>query len=90
MVYLPLNTAYQKSELSYFFGDAEPAIIVGRPDAAPLHAALRPQATVFTLGAGEGTLQDSARDQSEDFNPARSAPDDLAAILYTSVTSGRA
>ena len=90
LVYLPLNTAYQKSELSYFFGDAEPAIIVGRPDAAPLHAALRPQATVFTLGAGEGTLQDSARDQSEDFNPARSAPDDLAAILYTSGTTGRA
>ena len=41
LIYLPLNTAYQKGELAYFFGDAEPAIIVGRPDAAPLHAALR-------------------------------------------------
>ncbi len=32
-VYLPLNTGYQKNELTYFFGDAEPSVIVGRPGA---------------------------------------------------------
>ncbi|MEP6941555.1 MAG: malonyl-CoA synthase [Betaproteobacteria bacterium] len=90
LVYLPLNTAYQKSELGYFFGDAEPAIIVGRTDAAHLLAALRPQATVFSLNAGEGTLLDVAQGKSEIFDPVRNAPDDLAAILYTSGTTGRA
>src|SRR5262245_43365820 len=27
-IYLPLNTGYQRSELSYLFGDAEPSVIV--------------------------------------------------------------
>jgi malonyl-CoA/methylmalonyl-CoA synthetase len=90
LVYLPLNTAYQKSELAYFFGDAEPAIIVGRPDAATMLAALRPEAAVLTLAAGQGTLLEAARDQSETWETAHSAPDDLAAILYTSGTTGRA
>src|SRR5213593_549509 len=34
LVYLPLNTGYQKSELEYFFADAEPTMIVCQPDAA--------------------------------------------------------
>src|SRR5712671_3747738 len=54
-VYLPLNTGYQKSELTYFFGDAEPRAIVGRPESAKALAAMRPEATVFTLAAGQGT-----------------------------------
>ncbi len=53
-VYLPLNTGYQKGELTYFFGDAEPSVIVGRPEAATLLAGLRPEAAIFTLGAGPG------------------------------------
>ncbi len=89
-VYLPLNTGYQKGELTYFFGDAEPSIIVGRPDNAEALAALRPEATVLTLASGQGTLLDAARDQSDAFEPVRSAPDDLASILYTSGTTGRA
>src|SRR5438094_9860712 len=60
LVYLPLNTGYQKGELAYFFGDAEPTVVVGRPHAAEALAALRPQATVFTLQAGRGTLLDAA------------------------------
>src|SRR5215470_791325 len=57
-VYLPLNTGYQKSELAYLFGDAEPSVIVGRPEAAERIAPLRPQANVLTLASGEGTLLD--------------------------------
>jgi malonyl-CoA/methylmalonyl-CoA synthetase len=89
-IYLPLNTGYQKSELAYFFGDAEPSVIVGRPGAEEGLAALRPEATVFTLTAGQGTLLDAARGQDESFETVQSVPDDLASILYTSGTTGRA
>ena len=89
LVYLPLNTGYQKSELSYLFGDAEPSVIVSRPDAAERVAPLRPEAKVLTLASGEGTLVDAAARQSEIFATVSSKPDDLAAILYTSGTTGR-
>ena len=90
LVYLPLNTGYQKSELGYFFGDAEPRVIVCRPESAQTVAPLRPEATVLTLGNGEGTLLDRAVGREESFDTVRSRPDDLAAILYTSGTTGRA
>jgi malonyl-CoA/methylmalonyl-CoA synthetase len=89
LVYLPLNTGYQKGELAYFFADAEPAAIVCRPDAAQLIAKLRPQATVFTLDAAAGTLLERADGQAATFETVASKADDLAAILYTSGTTGR-
>jgi malonyl-CoA/methylmalonyl-CoA synthetase len=88
-VYLPLNTAYQKGELAYFFGDAEPRVIACRPGSTDAVVALRPQATVLTLAAADGTLLELARNQRETFDTVASAPDDLAAILYTSGTTGR-
>ena len=90
LVYLPLNTGYQKSELAYFFGDAEPRVIVCAPDHLATVAALRPEATVLTLSGDEGTLLDLAREAPETFDTVVSAPDDLAAILYTSDMTGRA
>jgi malonyl-CoA/methylmalonyl-CoA synthetase len=89
LVYLPLNTGYQRSELGYFFGDAEPVVIVCRPDGADDIAALRPEAKVFTLDGVEGTLLERAAAQADSFEPVASKPDDLAAILYTSGTTGR-
>src|SRR5438876_6976627 len=47
LVYLPLNTGYQRSELSYLFGDAEPSVIVCGPQSAERVAALRPEARVL-------------------------------------------
>jgi malonyl-CoA/methylmalonyl-CoA synthetase len=88
-VYLPLNTGYQKSELAYLFGDAEPAVIVCAPAAAKRVAALRPEASVLTLASGTGTLLDRASGQSESFDTVVSKPDDVAAILYTSGTTGQ-
>jgi len=89
LVYLPLNTGYQKSELAYFFGDAEPRAIVCRPEAEGVIAPLAPGATVLTLGAAGGSLDERSRGQPETFATVLSKPDDLAAILYTSGTTGR-
>ena len=91
-VYLPLNTAYTLAELDYFIGDSEPSLVVCDParraGVEPLAAKVG--AAVETLdGAGEGTLTEAAREAGEGFGTAERAPDDLAAILYTSGTTGR-
>ncbi len=67
LVFLPLNTGYQKSELLYLFGDAEPSIIVCRPESAERIAPLRPEAATLTLGSGAGTLFDRMSDQATHF-----------------------
>ena len=89
LVYLPLNTGYQKGELAFFFADAEPTVIVCRPEAAQAIAELSPRATVLTLDHTAGTLLDRADKQSDRFETVVSKADDLAAILYTSGTTGR-
>ncbi len=85
LVYLPLNTGYQRSELGYFFGDAQPKVIVCNPDHLGVVATLDRGATVLTLAE----LLDRAAGMPAEFATAISAPDDLAAILYTSGTTGR-
>jgi malonyl-CoA/methylmalonyl-CoA synthetase len=89
LVYLPLNTGYQKSELDYFFADAEPTVIVCRPPDEGAIASLYSKATVLTLDGEKGTLLDRAAEQSDAFETIVSKPDDLAAIIYTSGTTGR-
>ena len=89
LVYLPLNSAYQRSELDYFFGDAEPRVVVCSPDRLGVVAAIARDATVLTLDAGGGELYDRVALASDAFDTVARAPDDLAAILYTSGTTGR-
>jgi malonyl-CoA/methylmalonyl-CoA synthetase len=91
-VYLPLNTAYTPAELDYFIGDAEPKVVVCDParrgSMEPLAAKVG--AAVETLGAdGRGSLADAAAREPADFATVPRAGDDLAAILYTSGTTGR-
>ncbi|MDX0404910.1 AMP-binding protein [Sinorhizobium medicae] len=91
-VYLPLNTAYTLTELDYFFGDAEPRLIVCAPAAKEgisKIAAYR-SAGVETLDdKGGGSLIELALGETPDFSDLDRRADDLAAILYTSGTTGR-
>src|SRR4051794_32885789 len=91
-VYLPLNTAYTLNELDYFIRDAEPSLVVC--DAAKAAGiggiAAKVGAGVETLGAdGNGSLADAAAGAKPDFETVARRDDDLAAILYTSGTTGR-
>ena len=91
-VYLPLNTAYTLNELEYFIGDAEPSLVVCDPSKAEGIGAIAVKvgAKVETLGAdGKGTLTDAAAKAKPEFATVARADDDLAAILYTSGTTGR-
>jgi malonyl-CoA/methylmalonyl-CoA synthetase len=92
-VYLPLNTAYQEAELDYFIGNAEPAVVVCAGRNFPWVSRLAFQkgvAHVFTLDDDRtGTLLTRAAHFSDQHEAAVKAADDLAAILYTSGTTGR-
>src|SRR6266436_2503743 len=91
-VYLPLNTAYTLNELEYFIGDAEPSLVVCDPSRAEGIGAIAAKvgAKVETLDAsGKGSLTDAAAKASAEFTTVPRADDDLAAILYTSGTTGR-
>jgi malonyl-CoA/methylmalonyl-CoA synthetase len=91
-IFNPLNTAYTDSEIAYFVGDAKPSILICDPHRAAgfLNLAKDNAVQILTLDAdGQGTLTDLALRQSDHFETAQRAPDDLAAILYTSGTTGR-
>lgn len=90
LIFLPLNTAYTASEVSYFTGDAEPAVLVVAPEReaelAPVAKAAGCLALLTLDDLGHGTLIDGPHVEAPD-HP--SGWDDLAAILYTSGTTGR-
>src|SRR3954470_3285810 len=91
-VYLPLNTAYTLNEIDYFISDAEPSLVVCDPAKADGIGAIaaKVKAKVETLGAdGRGSLTDAAATAKPEFETVARADDDLAAILYTSGTTGR-
>src|SRR4051794_35887440 len=91
-VYLPLNTAYTLNELDYFIGDAEPSLVVCDPSKAQGIGAIAAKvgAKVETLDAdGKGSLADAAASAKPEFQTVARSDDDLAAILYTSGTTGR-
>src|SRR3981189_500597 len=90
-VYLPLNTAYTLNELEYFITDAEPSLVVCDPSKADGIGAIAAKvgAKVETLDAnGKGSLTDAAAKAQPQFKTVERANDDLAAILYTSGTTG--
>jgi malonyl-CoA/methylmalonyl-CoA synthetase len=92
-VFLPLNTAYQKAEIEYFIGNAEPAVVVCSPKNfgwVSKIAFAGGTRHVFTLGDDRtGSLLERAAHCSDQHAVAQRKADDLAAILYTSGTTGR-
>ena len=92
-VYLPLNTAYQESEIEYFLENAEPAVVVCSSKNFSWISKIAFKSgtlNVFTLDENRiGSLLDRAAQCSDQFKTVKKANDDLAAILYTSGTTGR-
>ena len=93
LVYLPLNTAYRESEIEYFLGNAEPSVVVCASknlDWVKRAADKAGCPHVFTLDEDRtGTLLEAAGSLPQTFKTVERKPDDLAAILYTSGTTGR-
>jgi len=92
-VYLPLNTAYQESEIEYFLENAEPAVVVCSSKNFSWISKIAFKSgtlNVFTLDENRtGSLLDRAAQCSDQFKTVKKTDDDLAAILYTSGTTGR-
>ncbi|MBT4520006.1 MAG: malonyl-CoA synthase [Halieaceae bacterium] len=93
LVYHPLNTAYKASELEYFLDNAEPRIVVCMAQSFSLFSSLA-EATgieqVLTLEAdSSGSLLRGAAEHPHSFDTVNCQSDDLAALLYSSGTTGR-
>lgn len=88
--YLPLNTAYRQSEMAYFLDNAEPAVVVCDPGNLDWVQALAVDSHVVTLDAqGQGSLMAQVQGWPAAFQDAVTEDHELAAILYTSGTTGR-
>jgi malonyl-CoA/methylmalonyl-CoA synthetase len=90
---LPLNPAYTLAELEYFLDDAAPALTLCRPESLESVRALAARlglAAVESLGTRcDGSFAEKIAAAADELPTVARAPDDLAAILYTSGTTGR-
>ncbi|MGB1737514.1 MAG: AMP-binding protein [Pseudomonadales bacterium] len=89
IIYLALNTAYQKEEIRYFIEDAEPALFVADPAKATEAAALGAKLVHTMDRDGTGSLRDLASRSASSDHVEPVSVDDTAVILYTSGTTGR-
>jgi malonyl-CoA/methylmalonyl-CoA synthetase len=92
-VYLPMNDAYQRHEIEYFLGDATPRVFICRPQIRALAEELAANAAVSHLleldDDGSGSLTEAASSRPDHFATVARTGEDLAALLYTSGTTGR-
>ena len=88
-VYVPVNTAYTPREVAYFIEDSEPRLFVAAdPDADPDAGNGRVQVETLTESGGSWRSRLAEADPVQDTILREDG--DLAAILYTSGTTGRA
>lgn len=92
-IFLPLNPAYTISEVRYFLADAEPGLFICRAEQEKEMRQLCAEIGVpnlLTLDTqGQGSLTARASVQPADYDDIARDDGDLAAILYTSGTTGR-
>ena len=92
LVFHPLNMGYKSAELEYFLGNAEPVAVicdVRNEDIIRSIAEAADIQHVLTLNAdGNGTLTDRADAAAPEFDTLRRGENDLAALLYSSGTTG--
>ncbi|TKT74377.1 malonyl-CoA synthase [Aquamicrobium sp. LC103] len=92
VVFLPLNTAYTAAEVAYFVEDSGVRLLIGDParEAQLKDVADKAGARFLTMDAdGRGSFADEAANRTADFAVVDREPEDLAAFLYTSGTTGR-
>jgi len=90
-VFVPLNTAYTVPELEYFLTDAAPRVAVVRPQTLTAIAPLSRLCHLETLGdTTDGSLLElAAHCEPAHFTSFAGDATTLAALLYTSGTTGR-
>ena len=91
-VYLPLNTDYTVNELEYFINDSEASIVViDSNNEDSIKKTIKDKSIkILTLNGNEtGSLTSLSSEQDKVFDAVPRNSEDLAAILYTSGTTGR-
>ena len=92
-IYLPLNTGYTESELSYFIENADPVLVVCDPESHELFSRIGKDHSLRHIlhldHRGKGSLVDGYRNLPDEFETVACDKDDCAVILYTSGTTGR-
>ena len=91
LIFVPLNTSYTRDELDYFFEDAEPFLVVAEAGSQLEKIVSGDHGSRFeTLEVdGTGTLTEGLAELEAHFETAELTADDVAAILYTSGTTGK-
>ena len=89
VVFLPLNTAYTSREVQSFLQDSGAKVMVGS-DGEQFEGTASDVEILFLSDDGKsGTFADLVRENEPNFDSVFRGPDDLAALLYTSGTTGR-